>query len=217
MKTPVVLLFGFEPFGGEDINPAQEVVRELAGERIAGHRVVPAELPVTFDGALSALSNAIERENPALVIGIGQAGGRARISLERVAINLIDARIPDNAGLQPVDTPVIPGAPAAYFSTLPVKAMLAAMQSAGVPADLSFSAGSYVCNAAFFALNHFLATQHRNVRGGFIHIPYLPRQAASHPGTPSMELGTLSKGIGIAIEAALLHCEDVATPAGETC
>ena len=216
MKTPVVLLFGFEPFGGEDINPAQDVVRELAGERIAGHRVVPAELPVTFDGSMAALTDAIAREKPKLVIGIGQAGGRARISLERVAINLIDARIPDNAGAQPVDAPVIDGAPAAYFTTLPVKAMLAAMQSAGVPAELSFSAGSYVCNAAFFALMHLLTTQHNSVRGGFIHIPYLPRQAAAHQGAPSMELGTLSKGIGIAIEAALLNQDDLALPLGET-
>lgn len=214
MKTPVVLLFGFEPFGGEDINPAQDVVRELAGERIAGHRVVPTELPVAFDGALAALADAIAREKPILVIGIGQAGGRARISLERVAINLIDARIADNVGAQPVDTPVVDGAPSAYFSTLPVKAMLSAMQSAGVPAELSFSAGSYVCNAAFFALMHLLATRHRSVRGGFIHIPYLPQQAATHAGVPSMELGTLSKGIGIAIEAALTTETDLRFAAG---
>ena len=215
MKGSVVLLFGFEPFGGEDINPAQEVVRELAGERIAGHRVVPAELPVIFDGAVTALAEAIARENPKLVLGIGQAGGRARISLERVAINLIDARIADNAGAQPIDSPVIASAPAAYFSTLPVKAMLSAMQSAGVPAELSFNAGSYVCNAAFFALMHLLATRYPDLRGGFIHIPYLPRQAAAHPGAPSMELGTLSKGIGIAIEAALQHREDIVLPLGE--
>jgi len=216
MKGPVVLLFGFEPFGGDDINPAQEVVRELAGERIAGHRVVPAELPVTFTGAIDTLTEAIARENPRLVIGIGQAGGRARISLERVAINLIDARIADNAGSQPIDAPVIDGAPPAYFSSLPVKAMLSAMQSAGVPAELSFSAGSYVCNAAFFALMHLLATRYQDLRGGFIHIPYLPRQAAAHAGAPSMELGTLSKGIGIAIEAALQHHEDMVLPLGET-
>ncbi len=216
MSRATVLLFGFEPFGGEDINPAQEVVRELAGERIAGHRVVPAELPVTFDGAQAALADAIALEKPSLVIGIGQAGGRARISLERVAINLIDARIPDNSGAQPIDAPVIDDAPAAYFATLPVKAMLSAMQSAGVPAELSLSAGSYVCNAAFFALMHLLATQHRDVRGGFIHIPYLPRQAAAHPGAPSMGLGTLSKGIGIAIEAALTNFADQGFSAGET-
>ncbi len=215
-NKPVVLLFGFEPFGGETSNPAQDVVRELAGERIAGHRVVPAELPVTFDGAVDALNAAIERESPALVIGVGQAGGRARISVERVAINLIDARIADNAGAQPIDCPVIADAPAAYFSTLPVKAMLAAMHEAGVPAELSLSAGSYVCNAAFFALMHALATQHPGIRGGFIHIPYLPRQAAAHPGAPSMELGTLSKGIGIAIEAALLNENDLTISGGDT-
>ena len=213
---PVVLLFGFEPFGGEDINPAQEVVRELAGERIAGHRVMPAELPVTFDGAVKALSEAVAREKPVLVIGIGQAGGRARISIERIAINLIDARIPDNAGAQPVDAPVIDCAPSAYFSTLPVKAMLAAMEASGVPAELSFSAGSFVCNAAFFALMHVLATRHPDLRGGFIHVPYLPSQAARHAGASSMDIGTLSKGIGIAIEAALTHTTDLRVAAGTT-
>ncbi len=216
MKTPVVLLFGFGPFGGEDVNPAQDVVRELAGVRFGGQRVVPGELAVAFVGVLAALSDAIAREQPAIVIGVGQAGGRARIAIERVAINLIDARIADNAGAQPIDAVVIEGAPAAYFTTLPVKAMLSAMQSAGVPAELSFSAGSYVCNAAFFALMHLLATQHRGMRGGFIHIPYLPRQAAAHAGAPSMELGTLSKGIGIAIEAALLSDGDLRFAGGET-
>ncbi len=214
-RLPTVLLAGFEPFGGESVNPAQDVVLELAGERIAGHRIVPVDLPVAFDAVQLVLAAAIERERPTLAICIGQAGGRARISLERIAINLIDARIADNTGVQPIDTPVVANAPAAYFSTLPVKAMLAAMQSAGVPAELSLSAGSYVCNAAFFALMHLLAARHADMRGGFIHIPYLPQQAALHPGAPSIDIGTLSKGIGIAIEAALLHRQDIRSILGE--
>jgi len=216
MSAPTVLLTGFEPFDGEEVNPAQEVAHELGGERIAGHRVIPLVLPVTFEGISSRLSEAIAATHPTIAVGIGQAGSRARISIERVAINLVDARIADNAGAQPVDAPVIAGAPAAYFSTLPVKAMLAALEAAGVPAELSFSAGSFVCNAVFFATMHLLATRHPPVRGGFIHVPYLPRQAARHPGAPSLDIGTLSKGIGIAIEAALAHAQDLRVAAGTT-
>ncbi len=216
VSRPTVLLTGFEPFGGEDVNPAQDVVRELAGERIAGHRVEPAVLPVTFAGMAEMLAEAIASTRPSLVVAIGQAGNRARISIERVAINLVDARIADNAGAQPIDQPVIAGAPAAYFATLPVKAMLAALEAAQVPAELSFSAGSFVCNAAFFSLMHLLATRHPGLRGGFIHVPYLPRQAAAHPGAASMDIGTLSKGIGIAIEAALTNATDLRIAAGTT-
>ena len=215
--APRVLLTGFEPFGGEAINPAMEVVRELAGERIAGHRVVPATLPVTFADAPTALAEALERERPALVVCIGQAGGRARISLERVALNLIDARIADNCGAQPIDTRVIAGAPDAYFSTLPVKAMLQAMSASGVPAELSLSAGTYVCNAVFFVLQHLIETRWSGVRGGFVHIPFLPEQAARHPGAPALGLETLSKGIGIAIEAAIENAQDVRVAGGTVC
>lgn len=214
MSLPRVLLTGFEPFDGELINPAMEVVHELAGERIAGHRVEPATLPVTFGEAYVALYAAIERVEPSLVLCVGQAGGRARISLERCALNLIDARVPDNAGRQPIDVPVIAGAPAAFFSTLPVKAMLQAMQASGVPAELSLSAGTYVCNAVFFALMQHLAQRDDGLRGGFAHIPYLPVQAARHPGTPCMALDTLSKGLGIAIEAALTTRDDLRLPGG---
>lgn len=216
-RIPTVLLTGFEPFGGDTVNPALDVVHELAGERIAGHRVVPAVLPVTFADAPARLADAIERERPALVVCIGQAGGRARISLERVAINLIDARIPDNGGAQPIDARVVPDAPDAYFTRLPVKAMLHALTDAGVPAELSLSAGTYVCNAVFFALLHLLHTRWPTLRGGFIHIPYLPQQAALHAGAPSMDLGTLSKGIGIAIEAALQTSDDLREAGGTIC
>lgn len=214
---PRVLLTGFEPFGGEPINPALEVLHELSGERIAGHRVEPATLPVCFDAGPAALLQAIERVRPRLVVCVGQAGGRARLSVERVAVNLADARIADNTGAQPIDRPLIQGAPTAYFSTLPVKALHASLNQHGVPAELSLSAGTYVCNAVFFALMHHLATQLPGVRGGFIHIPYLPEQACRHPGAPSMSLATLAKGLGIAIGTALETAEDLVLAGGVEC
>jgi pyroglutamyl-peptidase len=214
---PRVLLAGFEPFGGEAINPAQDVLHELSGERIAGHRIEPATLPVCFEHAPRALIEAIARVQPSLVICVGQAGGRARISIERVALNLIDARIADNSGQQPIDAEVVQGAPTAYLSTLPVKALTASLNQHGVPAELSLSAGTYVCNAVFFQLMHHLALQHPGVRGGFIHIPYLPAQAARHPGAPSMALETLSKGLGIAIGTALETAADLHLPGGVEC
>lgn len=214
---PRVLLTGFEPFGGEPINPALEVLHELSGERIAGHRVEPAALPVCFDAGPAALMDAIGRVNPRLIVCVGQAGGRARLSIERIAVNLADARIADNTGAQPIDRPLIQGAPNAYFSTLPVKALHAGLNQHGVPAELSLSAGTYVCNAVFFALMHHLATQLPGVRGGFIHIPYLPEQACRHPGAPSMSLATLAKGLGIAIGTALETAEDLALAGGVEC
>src|SRR5690606_23105809 len=154
MATGSILLTGFEPFGGDAVNPSAELVALLDGTAIAGHRLVSAVLPCRFGQVQEALRAAVERHAPALVLAIGQAGRRARLSFERVAVNLVDARIADNAGLQPVDEPVLAGAPPAYFATLPVKAMAAACAEAGVPAELSLTAGTYVCNAAFFLLMH---------------------------------------------------------------
>jgi pyroglutamyl-peptidase len=215
--VPAVLLTGFEPFGGDAVNPSQELLRGLDGRRIDGHRIVTATLPVAFAPALGELARLVERERPVLALALGLAAGRARISLERVALNLIDARIPDNAGAQPVDVAVIADAPAAYFTTLPVKAMLRALHEHGVPAELSLSAGTYVCNAACFALLHLAATQARGMRAGFIHLPLLPAQAARHPGTPSLDLATQSRGIGIALCAALSTATDRRDPGGALC
>ena len=206
--TPAILLTGFEPFGGDAINPSEELLRGFEGRTIAGHRVATALLPVTFRDSVEALVREIETHRPAFVPGVGQAGGRARVSVERVAINLIDARIPDNAGAQPVDVPVIPGAPGAYFPTLPVKVMLRAMQEAGVPAELSLSAGTYVCNAVFFALAHLAATRWPALRTGFVHVPWLPAQAAAHANAPSMDLATMQAGLHAALEAAATHRTD---------
>jgi len=211
---PKVLLTGFEPFGGERTNPSLEIARALNGKRIAGHRVVGAVLPTAFAGSLPALDVLLARHKPRLVIAVGQAGGSAGISLERIALNLIDARIADNAGAQPVDVPVIARAPSAYFSTLPLKTMLRRLTAAGIPAALSQSAGLFVCNQVFFALAHRLATRAKRTRGGFIHVPYLPEQAARHGAAPSMELADMIAAIRLCIETALTTRDDAHYPAG---
>lgn len=214
-RPPTVLLAGFDAFGGETENPSREIARALNGKRIAGHRIVGAILPTAFAGAPPALHALLARHRPALVLAVGQAGGRGEISLERVAINLVDARIPDNTGAQPVDVRVVAGAPDAYFSTLPLKAMHAQLTAAGIPAALSHTAGTFVCNQVFFALAHRLAKR-KGSRGGFIHVPYLPAQAARHDDAPSLELATMIRAIRICIETALTTPVDQHYAAGAT-
>jgi pyroglutamyl-peptidase len=212
-EPPRVLLTGFEPFGDDPDNPSWDAVRRLHGRRVAGHRVVAFRLPVEFGTSLRALRAAIRETRPAMVLSVGLAGGRAQLSLERVAVNLDDARIPDNAGHQPVDTPVIEDGPAAYFSTLPLKAMLLALRAAGIPAEVSHSAGTYVCNHVFYGLMHALRTRPA-VRAGFVHIPYAPEQATRHPGAPSLALDTVVEGMRLAIRTALATKDDARVAAG---
>ncbi len=209
-----VLVTGFEPFDGETDNPSLLIARALDGETIAGRRVVGATLPTEFARAPVELDALIERHRPALVLAIGQAGGRGEISLERVAINLIDARIPDNAGAQPIDVAVVAGAPDAYFATLPLKAMLKRLHQAQIPAVLSHTAGTFVCNQVFFGIAHRLATTRARMRGGFVHVPFLPEQALHHPGAPSLPLETMIAAIRLCIETALSTREDAHFAAG---
>lgn len=209
-----VLLTGFEPFAGETINPSWLVAQELDGKRIGGAQVVARQLPCLFGASLRALDAALDEFNPELVIALGQAAGRCDLSFERVAINLDDAPMPDNAGVQPTDGRVIEGAPAAYFTTLPVKAVVAALRERGIPASLSMSAGTYVCNHLLFGLMHRLAAR-PSVRGGFVHLPLLPEQAARHAGHPSLPLATLVDGVRCAIEAALTTNADLRVAGGE--
>ncbi len=216
MSQAVVLVLGFEPFAGESVNPAQEIARRLDGEVIDGHRLVGAVLPVEFTQAPRALADLLDRHRPALVVALGQAGGRSEIAFERVAINLIDARIADNAGLQPIDAPVLDGGAGAYFSTLPIKAMHARLQSLGIPSALSLSAGTFVCNQVFYWLCHLLASEHAQTPGGFIHVPWLPEQAVLHPGEASLPLDTMLRGIRAAIECALRTHEDLHVAGGTT-
>ncbi|SEL08275.1 pyroglutamyl-peptidase [Roseateles sp. YR242] len=196
-----ILITGFEPFGGEAINPSWELAQALHGEVIAEARVVAVQLPCVFGESLQRLDDALTRVRPALVLAVGQAGGRCDLSLERVAINVDDARIPDNAGAQPVDEPVAADGPAAYFSTLPIKAIVAALRAAGYPASVSQTAGTFVCNHVFYGLQHRLMGQ--GVPSGFMHIPYLPQQAAHHPGAASLPLDTLVAATRLVLKTAL--------------
>ena len=213
---PTILLTGFEPFAGERINPSAELVRALDGEILNGHRVATAILPVAFAATLPMLEALLETHRPALVLATGQAGGRSELAIERVAANLIDARIADADGAQPIDEAVITDAPAAYFSTLPVKAMLARLRVLGIPATLSQTAGSYVCNQVFFGLAHLVATRYRDTRAGFIHMPWLPEQAVRHHGQPSMALETMVAGVRAAIECAIATRRDLRIAGGST-
>lgn len=216
MHDDTILLTGFEPFGGETINPSGEIVRALDGMGIAGHRVVGAVLPVAFAATLPMLEDLLALHRPSLVLALGQAGGRGEISLERVAINLIDARIADNDGLQPIDAAVVDGAPGAYFTTLPIKAIAQQLREIGIPTTPSLSAGSFVCNQVFFGLAHLLATRYPQTRGGFVHVPWLPQQATQHAGQPSMALQTMIDGIRAAIECAIATPNDLHVSAGAT-
>ncbi len=199
-RVPTALITGFEPFDGEQVNPSQEIARALDGTTIAGHRVIGACLPTEFARALPMLVNLIQAHRPVLVVATGLAGGCHGISLERVAINLIDARIADNAGAQPVDVPVIEDAANAYFSSLPLKAMLSRLAQAEIPAMLSHTAGTFVCNQLFFGLAHFIATSSRQMRGGFIHVPWLPEQAQRHANAPSMPLERMVEALRLCLE-----------------
>lgn len=202
MKT--ILLTGFEPFNQETINPAWETVRALDGWRGDGFRVVARQLPCVFGEANEAMARALAEIDPAVVIAVGQAGGRCDLSVERIAINIDDAPIMDNRRQQLVDQPIVPGGPAAYFSTLPIKAIVQALRAAGLPASVSQTAGTFVCNHVFYGLMHAAAARPGVQRAGFIHIPYLPQQAAAHPGAPSMALADMVEGLRIAVRTALL-------------
>ncbi|WP_077598434.1 pyroglutamyl-peptidase I [Olsenella urininfantis] len=211
-----VLVTGFQPFGGEPMNPAWEAVRALP-DVIAGAEVVKAEVPVVFGAGFAAVEEKIDECSPDLVLCIGQAGGRAKLSPEFVGINCADARIPDNDGNQPLAERIVEDGPDAYFSSLPVRAMAKAMNEAGIPAEVSFTAGTYVCNDMLYRLMHCLATKHPAVAGGFMHVPFAPVQATRLPSaTPSMSLADMTAGIQLALEVALAGKEDTSASMGAT-
>jgi pyroglutamyl-peptidase len=211
-----VLLTGFAPFDGDTSNPSAEVVRALAADPPPGLLLATAVLPVSYAGALPALRAAILRDAPHVVLATGLAGGRPHISVERIAINIDDARIADNDGARRIDSPVLPGGPAAYFATVPIKAITAAIRAAGVPAMVSQSAGTFLCNHVFYHACHIAATARPGMRVGFLHLPFLPEQVRDRPEAPSMALATQRAGLRAALAAlreteADLHVAEAAT------
>ena len=198
MKTRPLLLTGFEPFGGDSVNPSWLVAQALQGELIAGARVQALCLPCVFGQALTVLQAAVQQHRPQVVLALGLAAVRGDISVERVAVNVDDARIADNAGAQPIDEPVFAGGPAAYFSTLPIKAIVGALQQAGLPATVSQTAGTFVCNHVFYGLMHQLRG-YRTVRAGFMHLPLLT----------ALDLDTQVKAVRLALSATLHNAVDL--------
>jgi pyroglutamyl-peptidase len=216
-QRPLALVTGFDAFAGESINPSWQVCERLPAE-IAGARVVIQRLPCEFRRAIEVVAEAIERERPTLVICVGQAGGRAHLGVERVAINVDDARIGDNGGNRPIDEPIAVMGPAAYFATLPIKAMVHAMRASGVPAEISNSAGTFVCNHVMYGVLHYLANVSSERRGscraGFIHVPYSEDQVLDKPAIAAMSVATMVKGIEAAIAAAVTHEADLKLEGG---
>ncbi len=197
MKT--ILLSGFEPFGGDRYNASQEIVRLLDGSEVADHRITTVTLPCEFGRSALDLRRALRRHRPVLVVCLGQAADRCAITPERVALNVDDAPIPDNAGNRPLDTPVIAGGPAARWTGLPVNAVVAALRARGIPAEVSQSAGTYVCNHVFYVLMHLLQRR-RGVRGGFMHVPCLE---GSIPGKSGLPLATLVEAVRTVLAVCL--------------
>lgn len=204
-----ILLTGFDPFGGEPINPALEAVK-LVNIPDPDLELVKLEVPTVFGDSIAAVTAAMEQHRPDAVVCVGQAGGRFAVTPERVAINVSDARIPDNAGNKPLDEPIVAEGPAAYFSTLPVKAMVAAIREQGIPSSLSNSAGVYVCNHLMYGVLH-AAARYPGMRAGFIHVPFIPEQVARKGGNlPSMALETIAKALEAALRAVRDHGADIA-------
>ena len=211
-----VLITGFDPFGGEKINPAWEAVNALPNE-VDGVEVIKVQIPTVFKKSAQKLFEAIESVKPDAVICVGQAGGRFDFNVERVAINADDARIPDNEGKQPIDVKIFEDGENAYFATLPIKAMVEEAKKAGVPASVSNTAGTFVCNHIMYSLLYYINKNKLNIRGGFIHVPYISQQVIGKKNTPYMELTTATKGLEASIRAIKNNLVDLKVTGGKEC
>jgi len=197
-----ILVTGFDPFGEDIINPAIEAVKRLP-DTIEDVEIIKLEIPTVFYKSAEVVKETIEKEKPDYVLNIGQAGGRYELTPERVAINLDDARIADNEGQQPIDKPIKEDGEAAYFSQLPIKAMVDYMKKENIPASVSNSAGTFVCNHIMYQTLYLAMTEFPNIKAGFMHIPFLPEQVVERPNTPAMALEDIVKGITAALKAII--------------
>ena len=194
-----ILMTGFDPFGNEPVNPAWEAVKLVKAPE--GMDLVKLEIPTVFGVSGDLVEEAILKDLPDAVLCIGQAGGRSAVTVERAAINIMDAGIPDNRGFQPADLPVVEGGENAYFATVPVKEIIASVNAAHIPCQISNSAGTFVCNALLYRVLHFLKVGNLPVKAGFIHVPFLPGQAEKHPGSPSLPLSSMVTALEAALNA----------------
>lgn len=211
-----ILVTGFDPFGGEKINPAYEAVK-LLPKRINDVTIVTAEVPTVFGESGIQLKAAIEKEQPDVVVCVGQAGGRGAVSFERVAINLVEARIPDNKGNQPLGEKIKEDGDTAYFTSLPIKAMVKHVTDFGLPAYISYTAGTFVCNEIMYQLLYMIDKEFPAIKGGFIHVPFEPSQVIGKAvDTPSMPIPTIAKTVEIALEAITLYSEEITLNVGTT-
>ena len=196
----------FDPFGGDTVNPAQKAV-EAVSDHIAGAEIVKIIVPTVFDKSIGTVYEAMKREQPDVTFCIGQAGGRYELTPERVAINLNDARIPDNEGKQPLDQKIFEDGENAYFTLLPVKAMVERIRQAGIPASVSYTAGTFVCNHLMYGVLYHISKEFQGMKGGFMHVPFLHEQVLTKPGTPSLSKEDIVKGIEAAITAIVENGE----------
>ncbi|MEC1407998.1 pyroglutamyl-peptidase I [Bacillus halotolerans] len=208
-----VLITGFDPFDQETVNPSWEAVKRLNGFETDQVVIASAQIPTVFRTALDTLRQAIHKHQPDIVICVGQAGGRMQVTPERVAINLADARIPDNEGNQPIDEEISPGGPAAYWTGLPIKRITSQMKENGIPAAVSFTAGTFVCNYLFYGLMDHIHRTSPHIHGGFIHIPYIPEQTIDKTA-PSLSLDMIVKALRIAAVTAAQYDQDTKSPGG---
>jgi pyroglutamyl-peptidase len=211
-----VLITGFDPFGGEKINPAYEAVKGL-NNTIAGAEIVKVEIPTVFGKSVEKLAEAIEREKPDITLCIGQAGGRFDVTIERVAINMDDARIADNDGNQPIDEKIFEDGSNAYFAKLPIKAMVKEIRENNIPASVSNTAGTFVCNHVMYGLLYNIDKKYPNMKGGFIHVPFIPEQVVDKRNMASMALKDITKALELAIKAAVENNKDLKETGGKIC
>lgn len=211
-----ILVTGFDPFGGEPTNPAYEAIK-LLPKTVAGAEVITLEIPTVFNKGADAAIAKMKEEKVDAVISVGQAGNRSTMTVEKVAVNLVEARIPDNAGQQPFDQAIKGDGDTAYFATLPTKAMVEEMKAANIPAFMSYTAGTYVCNDVMYQLLYTAQKECPEVRCGFVHVPFAAAQAVNKPlGTPFMSLEDIARALECCIKAVVENNEDVKVGMGET-
>ncbi|MFX0212162.1 MAG: pyroglutamyl-peptidase I [Candidatus Hodarchaeota archaeon] len=202
-----ILLTGFEPFGGADINPSWEVVSSLQESAFPNIEIVKSQLPVCFNKVKGRVIDLLQKESPDVLLSLGQSSDTT-ITLEKVAINFIDAQISDNCGLQPQDEYIEEDGPPAYFSTLPLRSIQTALHSAGIPAEISYSAGTFCCNQLMYCALHYVIQVQLDTKIGFIHVPCLPQQVILEPGIPSMALTTINKALTMIIQCLTNELKD---------